>query len=85
MIELKQLKYKLFLGRVCSDMIVKEIVGSITKTSLKKLRLHLREFEWKYAGGPISNDVPTIIELIFKTINTSTIISVSNLKYDIEK
>ena len=38
-----------------------------------------------YSGGLISNNVPTIIELIFKTINRATIIIVSNLKYEIEK
>ena len=78
-------KYKMFLDRVRSYMIVKAIEGSITKTSLKKLRLHLREFELTHSEGVIINYVPTIIEIIFKNINRATINIVSNLKYEIEK
>ena len=70
----------MFLDRVRSDMTVKAIEGWITKKYLKKLRLNLREYECTYAGVIISNDVPTIIELIFKSINTATIVSVLNLK-----
>ena len=43
------------------DMTAKEIEGSITKTYIKKLSIHWGECEWKYAGGIIINDGPTII------------------------
>ena len=36
-------------------------------------------------GGLISNDGPTIIYLIFKTIKPDKCIGVSNLKYEIDK
>ena len=41
---------------VRSYMIAKAIEGSITVTSLNKLRLHHREYDWIYAGGIIRND-----------------------------
>ena len=62
-------------------MIAEEIDGSITKTSLKKLRLHHGVYEWKYSGSNINNYVPTMLYLILKSVNSSTKIGVSNLKY----
>ena len=40
-------------------MIAKSIVGSTTRTSLKKLRIHRGEYEWADAGGLISDYGPT--------------------------
>ena len=64
-------------------MIAKEIGGSITKTFFKKLMIHLGEYEWDDFGGLIRNDGPTMINLLFKRINSYTRIGVSNLKYEI--
>ena len=83
--QLKQLKYFFFSDRVSSDTKSKEIQGSITKTSLKKLRLHRGVYECTYTGGIISNYVPTMLYLLLKIINPATRIGVSNLKYDIQK
>ena len=66
-------------------MIAKAIKVSIKNKYLKKLRLHLREYERTYYGGLIRNDVTTMLYLIFKIINPATRIFVSNLKYEIEK
>ena len=71
--------------RVRPDMIDSEIKGSITKTSLKKLRLHHGEYEWTGYGGLVRNDGHNMICLILKIINTDTRIGFSNLKYEIEK
>ena len=69
-----------FCGRVRSDMISKSVEVSITKTSIRKLRLHCVEYECTDAGGIVSNYGPNIIYSIFKIINSSTRIGVSNLK-----
>ena len=66
-------------------MIAKAIEGSMTNTSLKKLRLHRGEYEYPDAGIIIRNDRPTMLYLIFKGINTATRIGVSNLEYEIDK
>ena len=66
-------------------MIAKAIEGSITKTYLKKLRLHIREYEWIDSVSIISNYGSAMIYLIFKIIKPGTRIGVSNLKDDIEK
>ena len=66
-------------------MISKAIEDSITKTSLKKLRLRIGEYEWDNAGGIIRNHESTIIYLLFKIINPATRIGVSNIIYEIEK
>ena len=44
-----------------SDMISKEIEGSITKTLIKKLRFHHGGYEWADDGGIIRNNEPTIL------------------------
>ena len=49
-------------------MIATAIEGLITNISLKELRLHRGEYEWSDAGFIISNDVPTMIYLLLKTI-----------------
>ena len=72
-----------FYDRIRSDMISKGIEGSITKTYLKKLRFHCGEYEWAEAGGIISNYVPTMLYLIFKSINPAIRIGVLNLKDEI--
>ena len=66
-------------------MIAKSIKGSIKNTYLRKLRLHCREYEWTYYLVIISNDVTTMIYLIFKSINPYTRTGVSKIKYEIEK
>ena len=55
-----------FYDMVLLYMITKSIEGSITKASLKKLRLRRREYEWADAWGIIMNDGSTMICLIFK-------------------
>ena len=60
-------------------MIAKAIEGSITKTSLEKLRIHRGEYEWYDAGGIIRSDVTTITYLLLKSINSATNIGFSNL------
>ena len=55
--------------RVRPDMIDSEIKGSITKTSLKKLRLHHGEYSRTDAGGIIRNGGPTMLYLV---LNSST-------------
>ena len=57
--------------------------GLIKNTSLKKLRLHLREYERADDGGIIFKNGPTFY-LIFKITNPATIIGVSNLKDETE-
>ena len=74
-----------FFDRVRSYMIAKAIYVSIKNISLNKLRLHQREYEWADTGGLIRNDGPTMIYLIFKSINPAKMIAVSTLKYLIEK
>ena len=69
--------------RVLSDMIAKAVESSITKTSLKNSSLHRRGYEWTDAGGIISNDVTTMLYLIFKGLKPYTSIVVSNLREEI--
>ena len=66
-------------------MISKAIEGSLEKTSLKKIRIHQREYELADAEDMISNYGPTMIYLLFKSTNPDKRIGVSNLKYEIEK
>ena len=61
-------------------MIDKSIEGSITKTSLNKLRINREEYEWDETGVLIRNYGPTTPELIFKSTNPASRIGVSNLK-----
>ena len=56
-----------------------------SKTYLKKLNIHYKEYEWTDAGGIIMNDLPTILYPLFKIIEPYTRIGVSNLKDEIEK
>ena len=42
-------------------MVDKTIEGSITKKSLKKLRLHPGVYEWTEDGGIIRNDRPAML------------------------
>ena len=49
-------------------MISKSIVVSITKTSLLKIRLCLREYEYDHAGGLIRIDLPTVLFLYSKSL-----------------
>ena len=49
------IEIKNLYDREILDMIDKEIEGSITKTYLKKLRIHRGVYEWEDAGGLISN------------------------------
>ena len=70
-----------FYDRLCSDMIAKSIEVSITKTFLKKLRLHHGVYEWADSGRIIINYGPNMIHLLFKSINPATSIYASNLKY----
>ena len=65
-------------------MIAKS-VGSITKTSLKKLRLRFKEYGCPDYGGVIRNYGTTVICFIFKIIKPDTRFGVSNSKYLIEK
>ena len=62
-------------------MIAKARDIPITRTYIKKLRLHLGQYEWSDDGGIIRNDVHTILYLLFKSINPDTNIGVSTLKY----
>ena len=52
---------KHFHDRVHSDMTSKAIDVSIKNTSLKKLRLHRREYEWTDSGRLIRNDRLTML------------------------
>ena len=74
-----------FYDRVRSYMIAKEIEGSMANNYLKKLGLHQGEYEWADAGGLISNYVPIMLYLLFKSINPATRNGVFNLKYEIYK
>ena len=71
--------------RTRSYILAKAIVGSITKISINKLRLHRRVYEWTDDGGIISNHGPTMLYLVLKSINPDTSIGVSNIKYEIDK
>ena len=66
-------------------MIHKEIVVSSTKTSLNTSQLIHNDYDWNDSGVIINNDATTIIYLLFKSINTTTSIGVSNLKDKIDK
>ena len=66
-------------------MISKEIDGSNTNNSLKKIRLHRGKYEWADAGVLIRNYGPTMLYLLLKTSNLDTRIGVSNLKYETNK
>ena len=66
-------------------MIAKASEELITKTYIKKLRLHHGEYEWTDDGGIVRNYGNTALCLLFKIISIDTSIGVSNLKYDIEK
>ena len=66
-------------------MISKAIYISIKNTLLRKLWLHLREYEWDDDWCLISNDVPIILYLIFRSINPDNIIGVSNLNDETKK
>ena len=66
-------------------MIAKAIEGPLFKTSIKKLSLCPGLYYWTDAGGIIRIDGPTMVYLIFKIINPSTRMGVSNLKYEIGK
>ena len=68
-----------------SDMIYKAIDYSTKKTSLNKINIHLREYEWNGNGGIIRNDEPNMIDFIFKRINPDTSISTSNMRDEILK
>ena len=68
-----------------SKMVAKEIEDLITKPSLKKIRINRKEYQWKDAAGPTSSGGPTMIYLLFKNINPTTSIGVSNLKEKIKK
>ena len=74
-----------FYGRLCSDMIAKEIVGSSTNTSLKKLRIRQGGYKWADARCIINNHGRTMLYLLFKGINLATRIGDSNLKDEIDK
>ena len=76
---------KNFFYRVQSYMITKAIEGLITRTSLNKIRLHQREYGWSDGGGFIRNEGTAMVYIQFKIINPDKIISVLNLKYEIEK
>ena len=43
------------------EMIYKAIDNSIKNTSLNKLKIHLREYEWTGSVGIIRNDGPTMM------------------------
>ena len=64
-------------------MISKSIESSITKTSLKILRLHKISYEWGDSGGLINSYGPIIIYLLLKIFNPATRVSVSNIKEEI--
>ena len=67
-------------------MISRAIEGSITKISLIfKIRFHFGGYEWTDDWDLKSNNVTTILYLIFKSINPDKRIVVSNLKYEIER
>ena len=74
-----------FYYRVISYMIAKLIEVSITNTSFKKIRIHQKEYEWSEARSLISNYGPTMIYILFKSINPNTRIGISTLKYEIKK
>ena len=48
-------------------MTAKAIYVSITKKSLKKIRLHQGEYEWADTGGLIRNDGTTMIYLLYSS------------------
>ena len=64
-------------------MIAKAIKISIKNTYIRKLRLHHRKYGCTYGGKLISNDVTTMLYLIFKRINLDAGICVPNLKDEI--
>ena len=71
--------------KVFSDIINKEIEGSITKTSLKNIRILRKGYKWEDSGVIKKRYGTTMLYLLFKSINLATRIGVSNLKHEIEK
>ena len=51
-------------------MISKAIEGSITKTSIKKLRIHCGEYVWIDTGVIIVNHGPAMLYLFFFKAST---------------
>ena len=84
-IQLKQLEYEISMIGCTQIWYPGQSRSQFTKTSLKKLRLHPGLYECTDAGGLVRNYVPTIIYLIFKSINPDTRIGLSNLKDEIGK
>ena len=66
-------------------MISKEIAGSSTNTSLKKLSIRQGGYKWADARCIINNHVHTMLYLLFKGINLATRIGDSNLEDEIDK
>ena len=62
-------------------MIDKAIDRSITKASLKNLRISHGEYDWTDAGVFKSNYGSIMLLLLFKSINPATRIGDSKLKY----
>ena len=69
-----------FNDRVFSDIIAKAILGSITKTSLQRLGLHQKKYEWGDSRGIIRSDGPTMLYILLKIIKPATRTGVSILK-----
>ncbi len=66
---------KLFQLCLCSEMMAKWIQGHVDQASWKSLTLKSSNFQWKKLvanGGGYCLDEPTILKLIFDTINPST-------------
>ena len=66
-------------------MIDKKIEGVLLRPHLRNLCLIEGNMNGIVLWGIIWRDVPTMIYLIFKTINPFTRIYVYNLKYEVEK
>ena len=63
-----------------SDIIFEEIKDSITSTSINIIWLINKGFKWVDYGGLHRTGVPTMIYVIFKSINPETRIGALNFK-----
>ena len=75
----------LLFARVCLEITAKGTQDHISKASFQYLILEKTYFEWAGANGDQNWDGLVMLWLIFKKINPTTQVGISNLKVAIEK
>ena len=65
-------------------MISKEIEGSNSNISFKKLWILLNDYNWQDYGGLFRTQGSAMLYLLFKIINTINRIGVSNMRDEIK-